>query len=526
MNKQKVFGSIIISGIVISSIFCNASAQADSVKGGWGNKNSEWQSQWDVKTFFRAIQKGDIAGVKSILSQGLNPNHYTTSMVNDGTYYHGMTPLMLAAMSGHKELVNLLIETGSCLNAKCHLGYTAMDWAVKCRQVEVLPLLSRAGASVKDSRADGGSLLNLAVEHELPAMIRMLVRLGADVNEGNNDYMTPLMRASALGHVEDVKALLALGANVNAVDKNGKTPLIRAAMLSQYHVAKLLIDDGACTNILDKSGKRAVDYVNTKATETDRLLYTTSRRVNDKKASTNALYQAAVAGNTEVVKLALQSGANPNAACGIEPGSEQKLTALMAAVKNGHTEIVDLLLQAGANLYADNEQGDTALSYAVESGQVGMVQRLYESGASLQPMGRFGLSPLMHACSDKSIEAAKFLLSLRVNVNEKAHTGITALMRCVNEIGDNRKMASFLIKAGADVNAVDKDGRTALMDAAWYGDLEMVKLLVEHGADIELEAENGDYAILCAEKQQHAHVVEFLKKTIKQKNQHRILDCK
>ena len=91
-------------------------------------------------------------------------------------------------------------------------------------------------------------------------------------------------------------------------------------------------------------------------------------------------------------------------------------------------------------------------------------------------------------------------------------------MRCVNEIGDNRKMASFLIKAGADVNAVDKDGRTALMDAAWYGDLEMVKLLVEHGADIELEAENGDYAILCAEKQQHAHVVEFLKKTIKQKN--------
>jgi ankyrin repeat protein len=205
---------------------------------------------------------------------------------------------------------------------------------------------------------------------------------------------------------------------------------------------------------------------------------------------------------------------------------------LSHAAKSGHLEMVDLLLARGAPIDARNLAGATALYFAAEGGHAPIVQRLIERGADVNFTGRSGVSPVSAAAyggSDAIVEAllargadgrapddtgkppvvyaaagahldvVKQLLALKIDINARYSNDLTLLMWAsgpdekVSE-AEAKKVVSYLLDAGAQIDYRDARGRTALMIAAEGGRAEIANLLLAHGADPLLKDKAGKRA--------------------------------
>jgi len=116
---------------------------------------------------------------------------------------------------------------------------------------------------------------------------------------------------------------------------------------------------------------------------------------------------------------------------------------------------------------------------------------------------------LIEAAGRGNLEFVKTLLGMGANVNAEDDRGMTALMAAAGQ--GHVEVAQLLIERDADVNARDSAGETALMFAASRGLFEVVKLLVENGAALHEKAHGGETAMEMAQKNGDGKTVEFLK---------------
>jgi len=205
---------------------------------------------------------------------------------------------------------------------------------------------------------------------------------------------------------------------------------------------------------------------------------------------------------------------------------------LSHAAKFGHLEMVDLLLARGAPIDARNLAGATALYFAAEGGHALVARRLVERGADVKLTGRSGVSPVAaaaYAGSDAIVEAllahgadervpdetgkppivyaaagarldiVKRLLARDIDINARYPHDLTLLMWAsgadekVPEI-EAIKVVAYLLDRGAQIDARDVRGRTALMIAAEGGRAEVAALLLGRGADPSLKDKAGKRA--------------------------------
>ena len=216
------------------------------------------------------------------------------------------------------------------------------------------------------------------------------------------------------------------------------------------------------------------------------------------------------------MQLLLNAGANP------AEGDEYDDTALMAAAASGNPDSVRILLAHGAPVNAENSRRYTALLSAA-SGDQGfaivdmgrqtsriphtvkrdlVVRMLIEAGADVNAHAWFGDTALFSLHED----AVKELLAHHVDIEARNNNGDTALIETVSG-----KIADLLIKAGANVNAVDKDGHTALMRAAKRNYVDKVSVLIK-SPDIQLNLQDptGQTALSIAQKEKNAECVHIL----------------
>ena len=250
-----------------------------------------------------------------------------------------------------------------------------------------------------------------------------------------------------------------------------------------------------------------------------------------------ALMFSAAKGNTESAGVLIKYGADVNA------NNNYGMTALMFTASNGHPEIAELLLKHGANVNAKDNDGDTALSMAEVNScfDVAKVLRSYGAKPKYEPPKPEPLNlnyeppkpepqPQVHetppapkpkrpAMSDedfielcKSGNAVKVEEAIRngANINAKNNKGWTALMWAAYY--GHAEVAEVLLKHGADVNSKDNDGWTALMWAASWGKTEVAEVLLKHGADVNAKANNGKTALMWAARNGHTEVAELLLK--------------
>lgn len=169
---------------------------------------------------------------------------------------------------------------------------------------------------------------------------------------------------------------------------------------------------------------------------------------------------------------------------------------LLASAKTGTAQQVEALIRQGANIEAQTTDGRTALCEAASGNNLAVVAVLLAKNANPNASTSDGRTSLMMTGSPP---IAKLLIAHHANVDSRTADGLTALMyqgtSYSKEPALQEVMTTLLLANGADVNAVDSNGGTALFDAAGSGKLGIVRLLLKHGADVAIRNAKGVNAI-------------------------------
>ena len=372
------------------------------------------------------------------------------------TNAYGSSPMREAATAGSTETLKVLIDAGADADSPTAEGQTSLMVVARTANIEAARLLLDHGAKVNAAETnEGQTALMLAADQRQGAMVRLLIAHGAEVNrhsrEHDNDIrvsaeprvryqpsggLTALMLASRQDCLDCAKALVEAGAKINDVDPDGVTALLSATMNAHFDLAKYLVEAGADVNRWDWWGRTALW-----ATVDFNTLPRGGRSDRPSVDQTSGL---------DMIRILLAKGANPNAqlklqaplrAVGPDRGADLimgiGMTPLMRAARGGDYEAADLLLKAGAlpDLPLGREWRDT----------IG------------------GITPLMVASG------------LANQVNDTRGKVITQEQAV--------KTVKRLIEGKADVNARDDRGNTAIMGAVFRGWNDVIKALIEAGAD-------------------------------------------
>jgi len=394
---------------------------------------------------------------------------------------YGITPLYLAAVNGSAGMIRMLLDAGADPNSVAPTGETALMTASRTGDPVAMRILLDRGAHVDTREAEfAQTALMLAVREHHPDAVTLLLDHGAAVdartrvgstpefrppckgtgcgsegvgiNRGGlpdrgrrgeaSGGMTPLLYAARDGQAEEARLLVAAGADIEMADANQIRPLLMAVLNNHLDIAGLLLAKGANPNADDFWGRSplwaAVDYRNLDMNNRDQ-----------DSPTDNGVDRAPI---LVMIKELIDAGANVNAR-----------TRELAPVRRW--------------LYSLNEvswvdfTGQTPFLRAALSADTATMRLLVEHGADPKLPTLAGTTPLMAAAGvnwvvaqtytesvQARLDAVKLCLELGAEVNATNSMGLTALLGAVNR-GSN-DIIEFLVQRGARLDITDKEGRT------------------------------------------------------------------
>jgi ankyrin repeat protein len=453
-----------------------------------------------------------------------------------------LTPITVAALLSHWEVVKALVEVGAEAHAFDDGGYSALFVAAHDYPEGLLEcFLSRKDTCRRIDTVNKYGLTPLMVASA--AAVPLLVKAGAAVNLVHGETGTALLQASHGGFLEKVKALLEVGADERSAGRDGWTPLIWAVRKGHLHVVAYLLDrPGTDIETQTAEGLKALDVAcNSGHLEVAKLLVRAGARVNPQTSNQyGALAEAAYGGHLQVVKyLVEEAGADARRAgpdgrtpliwaaemghadivayllgmpgIDIEAQTDKAARALDYACCNGHLEVVKLLVRAGAkvNAQASNKSPPGALASAARGGHLHVVKYLVEeAGADERHAGSGGWTPLLWAAEKGHPDIVAYLLGRPgISIHAKTKKGSRALdLACRS---GHLEVVKLLVGAGV---RGESHLNEALAEAASEGHLPVVRYLVEEaGADERRADEDGMAPLMVAAEMGHDDVVAYLR---------------
>jgi ankyrin repeat protein len=185
---------------------------------------------------------------------------------------------------------------------------------------------------------------------------------------------------------------------------------------------------------------------------------------------------------------------------------------LIDASRTGDINRVRYLLDHGIDVNQRGRNGGTPLFYAVGNDHVDVAAILISSGASLEAVDERGVTALFANLQNEqeSLEMLKFLVSKGANVNHRDRNGMTPLFASV-DIGGSLRKTRYLLETGADPNQQSEiDGDFPLRIAVSWQNLELVAVLLDYGANPNMQRRDGDTALMEACRQDNIEVVKVL----------------
>lgn len=267
-----------------------------------------------VQQFEESLGNGDLAGVQSAVRGGCNIDERGTGAM--------MTPLMVAAVNGHAETCQWLIEQGADVAARSEDGSTCLHWASMNGTEEVLALLTAAGANPDATDRKGWPAPFMSTILDRDDLLTFWLARSFDLNHRNADGQTLLHVAASTGKAACVAELIRRGADLEAKDSVGATPLLSALSHAQGQVARVLADQGA--NLHARDGRNAT-----------------------------ALHHAAWGGLLGACRQLIEAGVDARAT------DLDEETPLHTAARQGYPGIEQLLISHGAQVEARTRTGSS-----------------------------------------------------------------------------------------------------------------------------------------------------------------------
>lgn len=336
----------------------------------------------------------------------------------------------------------------------------------------------------------------------------------------------------AAGHTSIFEAVLNDSADLNQQDDDGHTPLMIAALQGDVALTSTLLSKGARIDLRNKLGRTVLMLA--KNRQVAEKLVEAGSDVNDHDSrGVTALMLAALNGETDQVQYLVEKGSD------MEARWEIGQTSLIIAAYAGHMNTVELLLSLGAQVDAQCSNGRTALHHACEKSHLPIMAKLLSHSADIEKQDKEDYTPLFLGVMYEQTSTVQLLLAKGANPDaRRSEDGDTPLMiaasrgdlellcilldsgaeiECRNDEGRtalmrsaNAQITEKLLDAGADIEAKDRHSVNALMLAAVDGKVDVTKTLLAHGADMEERWEAGQTPLIIAAQSGHTNMVELL----------------
>jgi len=337
-------------------------------------------------------------------------------------------------------------------------------------------MLLESGADVNKKDINGATALHFASYNGSVAIVESLVKYNAEIDINPEMYGTPLALAVENEHIDVIEYLIKNKADVNlGAMENSLTPLHIATLNESFGIVNILLENEIDVNRATLNGG-----------------YT-------------ALHFAAKSGSLDIVQNLIKNKADVNLGT-MEYGD----TPLMIALMYKNNEIVKILLENGADVNKITQNEQTALHFFVEFGYLEIAQDLIiKLKADVnQNAPKFG-TPLIVATKYEHFDVIQCLVQNNAKINSCSADGYSALHWAIMETNSS-EILTYLIQNGANVNMNTEIG-SPLHFAASFGYLEKIKILILHGANVNvLKEDNGFSPLHEAVEDNHFEVCKYL----------------
>ena len=428
-------------------------------------KGANIHAETEYTSVFQQIcAEGTLEMVQEMVRAGADINKIV------GSEYIKGTPLMAALSNKDPRVVSFLIQSGADVGAKIPdaLGdNTALKSAIMHdADPEIIKILIDNGADIhQKDNFDDSFYAKIAAHSSHPELIPLFQQAGLDLGKENLNSL--FLNAIQFNHsFEMAKYLIELGADPNVQGEKemfGRVlkddyPIIVAAQAVRPDALKFLLERNVNVNVTDKDGKSPL-----------------------------ALLQKNqyLAKDPDYNKYIVALGGQPLSAD--EAKRSQNSMQLLDDVRDNNKTIADIekLIQDGLDINYKNKYGKTALMNALD---ILSEESFYELKSKYENI--FKDIPDYPAYLKKRLDITDFLLKHGADIHQKDERGNNLLFIAVWK--DNPQLLEYLISKGIDVNEANNHGQTPLMKAAKSENgIEMIKILLKHGADKTIKDKDG-----------------------------------
>jgi cytohesin len=360
--------------------------------------------------------------------------------------------LLEAAETGSASAARAALADGIDPNLRGPDGTTAIMWAAYNGDLALVNALIAAGADVTLENQFGTSAITEAAIIGDAKILQALLAAGADPNFENPEGETPIMEAARVGNIEAARELLAAGADINATEKwGGQSALMWAAARSQPAMVRFLAANGAD---LDAHGV---------IRQWERKIITEPRPKDMNKGGFTPLLYAAREGCIDCARALIEAGADPNLA------DPERVTPLNMALLNLHYDFAAYLIEAGADVDKWDLFGRTPLYMAADT-------------STLPVMGNGAMVVIPSLDQHTALDIGRMLLEAGADPNIRL----------------KRRPPYRNVPQDRGGDGILSQGATPLLRAARAGDVEFVRLLLEHNALVDLPSKEGVTPLMAA----------------------------
>ncbi|XP_047530472.1 serine/threonine-protein phosphatase 6 regulatory ankyrin repeat subunit B [Vanessa atalanta] len=444
----------------------------------------------------------------------------------------GSTLMHIASLNGHADCAMMLFKKGVYLHMPNKDGARSIHTAARYGHVGIINTLLQKGESVDVTTNDNYTALHIAVESCKPAVVETLLGYGADVHiRGGKQRETPLHIAARIPDGDKCALmLLKSGAGPNKATEDGMTPVHVAAKYGNLTTLVLLLEDGgdplrktksgetplhmACRSCKPDVVRHLIEFVKTHKSEKVATSYIDT--VDEDGASalhfsgqiTKEEVKVPTA-DKEVVKCLMQNGADVS----LQTKHNHETAFHFCAIAGNNdvlTEMITDMSTADVSraLNKQNSIGWTPLLIACNRGHMELVNTLLTNHARVDVFDIEGRSALHLAAEHGYLQVCDALLTNKAFINSKARNGRTALhLAAMNGFAH---LVKFLIRDhNAMIDVLTLKKQTPLHLAAASGQIEVCKLLLELGANIDATDELGQKPIHAAAQNNYSEVVQL-----------------